>query len=74
MCVADDPGDFAEPLRRLAPCRHRQFVDFAQVLDHRREQRVPRGSGQRRPLVQQVDLAFPRQVEHGAGEVVEVEP
>ena len=69
----DDPCGFAEPFAFLAPCRQRQVVDFAQVLDHRREQRVPRRSGQRRPFAQQLDLAFPRQVEYRPREFVQVQ-
>ena len=72
--VAHDPGCFPEPLGLLAPRRHRQVVDFAQVLDHRRQQSIPRRSGQRRLLTQQLDLAFPRQVEYGPRQLVEVEP
>ena len=72
--VAHDPGCFPEPLGLLAPRRHRQVVDFAQVLDHRRQQSIPRRSGQRRLLAQQLDLAFPRQVEYGPRQLVEVEP
>ena len=60
----DDPGDFAEPLALLAPCRQRQVVDLAQVLDHCCEQCVPWRAGQRRSLAQQFGLAFPRQVEN----------
>ena len=63
----DDPGDFAEPLALLAPCRQRQVVDLAQVLDHCCEQCVPWRAGQRRSLAQQFGLAFPRQVEIDRG-------
>ena len=74
MRVPDDPGDFAEPFVFLRPSRHRQVVDLAQVFDHCGEERVPRRAGQRWPLAEQFDLAFPRQVEYRPRQLVQVQP
>jgi len=57
--VPDDPGDFAEPFLFFRPFRYRQVVDLAHVFDHGGEECVPRRSGQRWPLAQQLNLAFP---------------
>lgn len=66
--------NFPEPVPMLAPCRRRQAVQLADMLNGRRQQLVPRRAGQRRPFAQQGIAFFFGQVHQGARQLVQVQP